>query len=169
MLVCFFFSSRRRHTRYWRDWSSDVCSSDLRRRAARFQHLQQQGARLRQGRAQALREGLGCWVLDAREDQAFTRRPQPNTQNPVLIREGGMAKCEDPPGSDGDAVPRVSGMSEAGIDYTVMEECPASDPAACTLGIRRRKLHCEEFEGEKSSTSDHTHQNDAALPSDLDR
>src|SRR5947209_585209 len=24
-------SSRRRHTRYWRDWSSDVCSSDLRR------------------------------------------------------------------------------------------------------------------------------------------
>src|SRR3712207_8727496 len=27
--LCFFFSSRRRHTRYWRDWSSDVCSSDL--------------------------------------------------------------------------------------------------------------------------------------------
>src|SRR3712207_3131205 len=25
----FFFSSRRRHTRYWRDWSSDVCSSDV--------------------------------------------------------------------------------------------------------------------------------------------
>src|ERR1035437_5229398 len=24
-----FFSSRRRHTRYWRDWSSDVCSSDV--------------------------------------------------------------------------------------------------------------------------------------------
>src|SRR3712207_1097838 len=29
MLYFFFFSSRRRHTRYWRDWSSDVCSSDL--------------------------------------------------------------------------------------------------------------------------------------------
>src|SRR3712207_9491342 len=28
-MVFFFFSSRRRHTRYWRDWSSDVCSSDL--------------------------------------------------------------------------------------------------------------------------------------------
>src|SRR5437764_11923289 len=27
----FFFSSRRRHTRYIGDWSSDVCSSDLRR------------------------------------------------------------------------------------------------------------------------------------------
>src|SRR3712207_3866867 len=47
---CFFFSSRRRHTRYWRDWSSDVCSSDLglhrggvARRAARV------GARPRPG------------------------------------------------------------------------------------------------------------------------
>src|SRR5437660_9636201 len=35
LLVCtlvsfiFFFSSRRRHTRWPRDWSSDVCSSDL--------------------------------------------------------------------------------------------------------------------------------------------
>src|SRR6266704_7066218 len=32
MYVCclfFFFSSRRRHTRSKRDWSSDVCSSDL--------------------------------------------------------------------------------------------------------------------------------------------
>src|SRR5207253_7223588 len=29
-LFClFFFSSRRRHTRWPRDWSSDVCSSDL--------------------------------------------------------------------------------------------------------------------------------------------
>src|SRR3712207_3175592 len=28
-MYVFFFSSRRRHTRYWRDWSSDVCSSDL--------------------------------------------------------------------------------------------------------------------------------------------
>src|SRR5436309_14191196 len=31
-MLCFFFffSSRRRHTRFSRDWSSDVCSSDLR-------------------------------------------------------------------------------------------------------------------------------------------
>src|SRR2546430_7505722 len=28
-LLCFFFSSRRRHTRFDCDWSSDVCSSDL--------------------------------------------------------------------------------------------------------------------------------------------
>src|SRR5690349_22948133 len=29
MFFFFFFSSRRRHTRSLRDWSSDVCSSDL--------------------------------------------------------------------------------------------------------------------------------------------
>src|SRR5207248_8376991 len=30
--LVFFFSSRRRHTRSYGDWSSDVCSSDLQRR-----------------------------------------------------------------------------------------------------------------------------------------
>src|SRR5687768_18369552 len=34
MLLVFFFSSRRRHTRCSRDWSSDVCSSDLAQRTA---------------------------------------------------------------------------------------------------------------------------------------
>src|SRR5207249_9511557 len=29
LCLIFFFSSRRRHTRSKRDWSSDVCSSDL--------------------------------------------------------------------------------------------------------------------------------------------
>src|SRR5207245_5654437 len=36
ILVFFFFSSRRRHTRCYRDWSSDVCSSDLFRRLTRL-------------------------------------------------------------------------------------------------------------------------------------
>src|SRR3712207_9300829 len=35
-----FFSSRRRHTRYWRDWSSDVCSSDLSQSTARMKASQ---------------------------------------------------------------------------------------------------------------------------------
>src|SRR5438105_12272381 len=42
---CFFFSSRRRHTRSTRDWSSDVCSSDLLLRALR--HLRQHAFPLR--------------------------------------------------------------------------------------------------------------------------
>src|SRR5207237_2376598 len=32
LVFVFFFSSRRRHTRFKCDWSSDVCSSDLQRR-----------------------------------------------------------------------------------------------------------------------------------------
>src|SRR5207245_8160409 len=33
--IFFFFSSRRRHTRCYRDWSSDVCSSDLEQKIKR--------------------------------------------------------------------------------------------------------------------------------------
>src|SRR2546422_8515462 len=36
--VVFFFSSRRRHTRCSRDWSSDVCSSDLERARRQVAH-----------------------------------------------------------------------------------------------------------------------------------
>src|ERR1017187_8358492 len=36
VFCCFFFSSRRRHTRYIGDWSSDVCSSDLTTAAGRI-------------------------------------------------------------------------------------------------------------------------------------
>src|SRR5690554_7246668 len=43
-MFIFFFSSRRRHTRCGRDWSSDVCSSDL-------QALVEAFKRVRTGRA----------------------------------------------------------------------------------------------------------------------
>src|SRR5256884_6484882 len=42
-LLFFFFSSRRRHTRCSRDWSSDVCSSDL---LARLEHVYSLAAEL---------------------------------------------------------------------------------------------------------------------------
>src|SRR5437870_8354668 len=49
LLLCFFFffSSRRRHTRWPRDWSSDVCSSDLRtaRPASRARRARRRGRR----------------------------------------------------------------------------------------------------------------------------
>src|SRR5476649_2974215 len=38
VLFCFFFSSRRRHTRSLCDWSSDVCSSDLDRQGRAGPH-----------------------------------------------------------------------------------------------------------------------------------
>src|SRR5439155_16607726 len=40
--VRFFFSSRRRHTRWPRDWSSDVCSSDLQMLRLELEALAQQ-------------------------------------------------------------------------------------------------------------------------------
>src|SRR5690349_23725474 len=41
VLLLFFFSSRRRHTRSLRDWSSDVCSSDLTRAYASEDYMNQ--------------------------------------------------------------------------------------------------------------------------------
>src|SRR5207249_6281701 len=46
LLVFFFFSSRRRHTRSKRDWSSDVCSSDLEVLAGRAATMAKSIARL---------------------------------------------------------------------------------------------------------------------------
>src|SRR5690606_13658669 len=63
--LVFFFSSRRRHTRFSRDWSSDVCSSDLAVRVTdlmtveRYSHVMHLVSEVR-GR---LRPGLGA--LDA--------------------------------------------------------------------------------------------------------
>src|SRR3989449_6345374 len=47
----FFFSSRRRHTRCSRDWSSDVCSSDLEADLARIAPLPNLDGHVRQGDA----------------------------------------------------------------------------------------------------------------------
>src|SRR6266536_5666421 len=46
-MMFFFFSSRRRHTRSTRDWSSDVCSSDLELHGEVVQYELQAGNTLR--------------------------------------------------------------------------------------------------------------------------
>src|SRR5271166_3177635 len=63
-MIFFFFSSRRRHTRWPRDWSSDVCSSDLPQRAHTVllstensvQQTSQMGTEERCGRGEPQRE-----------------------------------------------------------------------------------------------------------------
>src|SRR5256886_16578298 len=64
LLFVFFFSSRRRHTRFDCDWSSDVCSSDL--------------------------VGRPSPSLNARLRAWYGRRFGPNYLLPLLLREEGQ-------------------------------------------------------------------------------
>src|SRR5699024_11647297 len=61
----FFFSSRRRHTRSKRDWSSDVCSSDLLQRQLHHHVLEQLFQKL-----------LSFWQLELPFFQGLTIGPQ---------------------------------------------------------------------------------------------
>src|SRR5947209_8455435 len=72
-IFLFFFSSRRRHTRYWRDWSSDVCSSDLERglQAALDERHDVEHRLARLARHVVLREGA---VLTAAPDAHLQHR-----------------------------------------------------------------------------------------------
>src|SRR3989475_10222116 len=56
-MIFFFFSSRRRHTRFDCDWSSDVCSSDLDRQGGQAHHLHRDDGQ----RWSCLLEGAHHW------------------------------------------------------------------------------------------------------------
>src|SRR5438105_4114265 len=63
----FFFSSRRRHTRSTRDWSSDVCSSDLYELKREYQKFLQERNRDRadsDGRPDRSREEIKQWAIE---------------------------------------------------------------------------------------------------------
>src|SRR3712207_3470878 len=64
----FFFSSRRRHTRYWRDWSSDVCSSDLQAIQAELESSDE----------------VSTFIYESR-DEAYERFQQQFSQQPELV------------------------------------------------------------------------------------
>src|SRR5260370_3386517 len=72
----FFFSSRRRHTRFKCDWSSDVCSSDLAGHArTRHRTISQTGARIpRRQNSQRRRRRKPAKRVGSAEDPANSRR-----------------------------------------------------------------------------------------------
>src|SRR5207249_9025522 len=76
----FFFSSRRRHTRSKRDWSSDVCSSDLCESAGEpaVRHARAQSKRI-DGRAQRIATGAGAEKSGVRLPDDFI---QPVVEHP---------------------------------------------------------------------------------------
>src|SRR6266700_7304706 len=85
----FFFSSRRRHTRFSRDWSSDVCSSDLGQlvvdqRADRRDHLAVLGLELR---AHELSDELLRGVLDLAQHAPVWRFDEPVLVDPAVRGE----------------------------------------------------------------------------------
>src|SRR5690606_41029706 len=92
----FFFSSRRRHTRFSRDWSSDVCSSDL--VTEEF---------IVEGTANAFRPARpltedGLWSVEQGERASYATRLV--VCRPAAI-EIGRASCRGRVGERGAAVP----------------------------------------------------------------
>src|SRR5260370_25252430 len=69
-MCVFFFSSRRRHTRFKCDWSSDVCSSDLPPTVSPLL-CKTVGGRLSAGRVQSV--ALRMVVQREREIEAFVK------------------------------------------------------------------------------------------------
>src|SRR5207253_3932796 len=91
----FFFSSRRRHTRWPRDWSSDVCSSDLdqsrggndgtsarRRSTARGQSTRARPANMERTRDRRSRRGTG-----SRRGKATSRAAAPRSEERRVGKE----------------------------------------------------------------------------------
>ena len=73
--------------------------------------------------------------------------------------------AEDTDGHDRDGTrPDDDLMSEAEIDFNVMGSFPASDPPSWTLGVGPHQPPRAEFEADKPSTHDPTHQNDPDPP-----
>src|SRR3712207_7981554 len=63
-----FFSSRRRHTRYWRDWSSDVCSSDLQEVIAYLWAATRRGEKINYASYEPLKEAIEKKLMNSVRD-----------------------------------------------------------------------------------------------------
>src|SRR2546430_3069097 len=141
-LCVFFFSSRRRHTRFDCDWSSDVCSSDL----AVHSIATSRGA-IRPARARATKVPNG-WSWPVR---ASHRLPPHETGRPVV-----RFKCNPTPssGKDGDersrsrwaASVQPGAFTSTETEDTTPVSCasstprltPADKPKSSALTMRRR-------------------------------
>src|SRR3712207_5565812 len=122
-LDVFFFSSRRRHTRYWRDWSSDVCSSDL--------YAKEQGLWHDPSREPAFSEYLELDLATVVPSIAGPKRPQDRvaiTDAKASFRAALPTYAPvDEMQSDDDDAPRDT---QSAADEASEESFPASDPAS---------------------------------------
>src|SRR5216683_557063 len=88
MFGCFFFSSRRRHTRSDRDWSSDVCSSDL----GGLQRLPRQAAVLLPGGVLGFSAGGGGDDAGRHPDLGQGDLPRPHRRSMLPLTESGAIR-----------------------------------------------------------------------------
>src|ERR671934_1173512 len=85
--ILLLFSSRRRHTRYIGDWSSDVCSSDLRAPDEQLVRRARLGVDQRAEPLRRLREAAAR-VLEVADAQLETRRRRGRTPEQALAGLG---------------------------------------------------------------------------------
>src|SRR2546429_4104151 len=122
-IFLFFFSSRRRHTRCSRDWSSDVCSSDLLleawQEAVSVPSIQQ--VLEENGLGEPTPRGVGGAGVQA---ELFAREPEPQL---VLPLEGCAAQFREP----------VSTGSERSEEHT--SELQSRLHLVCRLLLEKKK------------------------------
>src|SRR2546430_16649621 len=91
MMFYFFFSSRRRHTRFDCDWSSDVCSSDLERSLAIWQYQQRRTMTVKPGDLEITRILTNVRVIKRTLGVGFLKRAIIEH----VIENHGNAQCAD--------------------------------------------------------------------------
>src|SRR5690349_19007275 len=117
----FFFSSRRRHTRSLRDWSSDVCSSDLvHRRGGHLPHAVSERSAGHVGHAGLLiRSGEGR-RLDALLARGRIARRRPRCARAIRRLQGGGARSHRTPArrkpADGHPQERLQAGARDGLE-----------------------------------------------------
>src|SRR2546426_4154387 len=135
--MLFFFSSRRRHTRLQGDWSSDVCSSDLR------------GGASSSGASFSSATAAGRCVPRDRRDRASSPRWSPATVSSCSRKSAATSRPARPssssPSESGRVTPRITVDLIERVKPTV-EAC-LGDAARRLPGLRHADLRLEVVEG----------------------
>src|SRR5256886_4840360 len=100
LAVCFFFSSRRRHTRFDCDWSSDVCSSDL-------------GTKAREAvdQGEAVQARIRLHIVFDRHGERGPRPVRDIVQDEVPYAEERLVRAHPEPEGMGKGLPRLGKRS----------------------------------------------------------
>src|SRR6266481_2524826 len=135
-MTVFFFSSRRRHTRWNCDWSSDVCSSDLGRDLSLDEALGSaeilQAQRKRLGMVQARN---GC-VHGVENLGTLMRR---HARQPLIIEDAALYEVHDVEGGAQDRTVFTEGEHLGNRDVAVPKRIQNAIFALYRMGLRQQR------------------------------